>query len=311
MSDRTNDLVWHYTDISGLLGIVEKRELWAGHCDFMNDPGEGRFLLAALGAFLHRQGDSLPFDVSLVDQLFSIYEGENWVGRDTNVNGMLQFVACASGDGNCLTLWRNYGKSRRAVAIGMDPKSPLGVLSEKPLVETAKVLEWDAVEYISDNSIPWGLQDDITAALDKYESDEGGFYRDFGNAYEVARAHYKHSAFEDEREERIVVFPNSRDAIKFRSGPFGVTPYVRLTGASRWGEVVSEPSPLPIKEIRLGPGASPKEINSIHLLLEQNGFGYNVHSEEVEYDDGRIETVVYAMEAPPVAVTIPNIPYRS
>src|SRR5688572_2423853 len=34
-------LLYHYTDANAILGIFNRRELWATHYAFMNDPSEG------------------------------------------------------------------------------------------------------------------------------------------------------------------------------------------------------------------------------------------------------------------------------
>jgi hypothetical protein len=45
--DETPDLVYHYTTTSGLLGILQSKELWVTNCLYLNDPLEGTHLHTA------------------------------------------------------------------------------------------------------------------------------------------------------------------------------------------------------------------------------------------------------------------------
>src|SRR5690625_2184330 len=38
------DLIYHYTNADGMLGIIRNRKLWAIDFSFMNDPGEVRYV---------------------------------------------------------------------------------------------------------------------------------------------------------------------------------------------------------------------------------------------------------------------------
>ena len=39
----TDELIYHYTDLNGLLGILESKELWATDVRYLNDASEATF----------------------------------------------------------------------------------------------------------------------------------------------------------------------------------------------------------------------------------------------------------------------------
>jgi hypothetical protein len=46
-----SEIVYHYTDAAGFLGIISSGRFWATNADFLNDPSETTFALAAVDSF--------------------------------------------------------------------------------------------------------------------------------------------------------------------------------------------------------------------------------------------------------------------
>ena len=90
----------------------------------------------------------------------------------------------------------------------------------------------------------------------------------------------KDAGFQDEREERIIIWPNPDWKFAFhRPAPFGLVPYVKLTSldghnGDPYGERFAiEPGRLPIREIRIGPSPhSAVAASSLKQLLGLHGF---------------------------------------
>ena len=96
------DILYHYTDIGGLKGILQSRELRASHTGFMNDRSEtqrGKELVQT--AFNARNG-RVPIQGSL----------GHWFRQD------LMFVACFCAAEDALEMWRAYAPNH-GVCIGL------------------------------------------------------------------------------------------------------------------------------------------------------------------------------------------------
>ena len=89
----------------------------------------------------------------------------------------------------------------------------------------------------------------------------------------------KSDAFEDERETRVVCLTTNTRLWNFRSGNFGITPYVGLGAADSWDDPSKGTDPLPIRAIRLSANASDADIFAVNALLEINGFAGGVEAE--------------------------------
>ncbi|MGO4433279.1 hypothetical protein AB4Y88_08295, partial [Paenarthrobacter sp. RAF9] len=95
----------------------------------------------------------------------------------------------------------------------------------------------------------------------------------------------KSNGFIDERESRVIVWPNPAWKFVFhRAGPFGLIPYVKLTALG--GEnadphetrFATAPGRLPIREIRIGP--SPYSVEATSSLTQLLEF-YGLHNVKV------------------------------
>ena len=63
-ADPRPERLYHFTDCAGLIGIFEKRTIWASLATSLNDPSEVRYGLN-LACDLFRRGASLPQRISL------------------------------------------------------------------------------------------------------------------------------------------------------------------------------------------------------------------------------------------------------
>ena len=111
--------VYHYTDISGFISIMENHELWASHIAFMNDKSE----------YLH--GKEL-FRERILQKIANVSEPEKQVLQNTiksldkeisdgvfPISSKDVFSISFSYNRDSLEMWRGYGKES-GVAIGFD-----------------------------------------------------------------------------------------------------------------------------------------------------------------------------------------------
>jgi len=239
-----------------------------------------------------------------------------------------RFIACASSVGDSLTMWRGYaGTDAVSFAIGIDTGTPLAVLADTQAAVgsragRAKVLSdgWTQVNYDVAS-----CQQIARDGLDRIEElDAERQVEDDGDAFcEVVDAAQglvntlatiaKHPGFKDEQESRLALAVDSASMIRYRPGRFGMMPYICLTGGAKsWGDVVSAPSPLPVRAVHLSPGAERHSLDSTKMFLAANGYEsfYGYQSRKVERLDGHGDDFEPELKEPMVDVAISQIPFR-
>lgn len=133
MSDNEQDLVWHYTDATGLLSILRTNTLWATSSQFLNDRGEielGQRLAADRMAEL---ADADP-DSVYAEVRAQMAEQQQAASQrpSQDQGGAIFFVLSASTSSDSLAMWRNYGGAGESYAIGLDPEATLATRTRTP-----------------------------------------------------------------------------------------------------------------------------------------------------------------------------------
>ncbi|MBM6588946.1 DUF2971 domain-containing protein [Brevibacterium sp. RIT 803] len=292
-------LVWHYTDAGGLLGIIQGKQLWATHFQFMNDTLEGALMADPLDKFIADDDVLNSYEREMVKIMNQQYEGISRL-KITRVPDGNHFLLCGSEKGDELTLWRNYAQGSVSFAIGLDPKCPLGVIPPRnSLTSSGRVQPWNKVDYREQDS---ELPDEYAARIRSaaQNTDKGDQIGDLSAALQYMYSQVKSSAFKDERETRVVCQTDNPDMWRFRAGQYGITPYVALGTANAWGENSPGDEPLPIRAIRLSANATPPDHLALNALLESHGFGGDAEIEEFMDHSGSIVDTYAREYEPPV-----------
>ena len=109
--DRPTGLIYHYTNQSGLLGILKKKQIWASHIRFLNDTKEyfaGRFFIQRIVALMKEPEQADDEITSMVGKLL------------VDLDSFDIYTASFSGSdrGDCLDLWRAYARTLPGYCIG-------------------------------------------------------------------------------------------------------------------------------------------------------------------------------------------------
>lgn len=284
MSDTS--LVWHYTDARGILGIIEKRRLWATHARFMNDRLEGSVMHRALRDYIDSETKLTSTQLDMVKQQYSFLT-DNIYPTHTRVSPGNIFIVSASGDNDALTLWRNYARESVSFAVGFDPDVPLGVIPRKKSFaeRITDITQWSNVNYVqSHKGLPKNYRDKIRAAA-RHE-DQSDQIVEVARELQHTLSRAKHVAFRDEREIRIAFFEDQTQNWHFRAGRYGVTPYIEVGTAESWGRSSDGSEVLPIRAIRVSANATEADMLALNALLESNGFTFGEVYGEVEDEEG-------------------------
>jgi hypothetical protein len=219
------ELVYHYTDTRGLLGIVTEQVLWASDVWFMNDAREALYGLDIIEHTL----ESLNVTTSTGTEVRRRALG--WF-QDIRTRGEFwqSYIACLSFNGDDLSQWRAYGRPR-GFSVGFDAAQLRSLCALSPEFDkpTFRIVaydgEWQAgVIKITFNTAVDGLPETPTG--DQLQAAAVGFV----NGALVLAPALKHPAFSSEREVRLHVYreANATDGLLFRPGTMGIVPYVNI-----------------------------------------------------------------------------------
>lgn len=216
------NIIYHYTTITGLIGILSKCELWASDCRFLND------------------GTELKYAMDLFTEEFEKLklppiEGGGYRIPDPSVTVASAFVTCFCEDGDLLSQWRGYGLNQ-GYALGFD-------LSE---LRKQNIGEINPVQYGIANPNDFFKGELEYATYPTAHPGIESYYVTLQLLHRVAFV--KNPCFQEEKEWRLlktIEFPNQEEEnVNFRASPIGATGYIAL--------------PFPkecLREIIIGPGA--------------------------------------------------------
>lgn len=276
--------LWHYTDARGLIGIVESGQLWMTNVYYLNDASELNYARTLIAVVLDEKQRATT-DI-LVKNLLERVE----IGLGASDLIFLPHVACFCEEGDLLSQWRAYADGGGGYALGFHPED---------LTKDRSFLQLRQVIY--DETKQRGL---IETALDEFSAllvrvaplysgakldlairHISGTVSDFFREYSYC---FKHPAFSEEREWRLVRRIAQRDVVPdfmsikhldFREAGGLVAPYVSQDVRVDTPNVSDTNSEmrLPLGAIKCGPMLDPVlAADSIRLLLRKLGYAETI-----------------------------------
>jgi hypothetical protein len=256
LSRKPTAVLYHYTTQAGLLGIIESKEIWATHTQYLNDAREYRHAVDLVNAEIEKRSAAAAGDSHRI--LADMSKGAEGI---ENINVC---VCSFSEDGDSLSQWRAYGGSTSGYAIGFspthlaeivmreersnlvpclyDPTEQIAVIEalvDKVFEENIKRLH-DGEKLVSENP--------MNGISTKKLMFPGGNLAAYLNRYAPI---LKHEAFSAEKEWRIISRPLmcTHDRFGFRSGNSTLIPFYRVP-------IAHSDRPLEIDEVVIGPTPS-------------------------------------------------------
>ena len=206
------DRLHHYTGQSGLLGIVNRSELWATKAQYMNDATEFSFGLDLAEERIRdhpkRASDN---NSGKLDHLFP---------RRSGIASVNIFVACFCEKPDLLSQWRGYSGETYGYSLAMHG-TKLKSAAEKSGFSLAKCI-YDRTRQIE-------IMDQlISHCLDIAK--QGDMQTEFERGLLLVSAFFKDPTFVEEQEWRIVskVKSITDKMVGFREGKSMLTPYFRV-----------------------------------------------------------------------------------
>jgi len=288
------DTIYHYTDLGGLIGILESQNIYSTNINFLNDRKElkhGISLIENVLKTFETNIENKRIIESMASNLNKIYETD-------------RYVTCFSRNGDLLSQWRSYGNDGKGVAIGFCPFH----------------IEESIYEFVDCMNIMYNeseqkdvLEEYMKICIDYFQKqrdlyDWTGFDYDYLVAealiyfLEAVIANFKHPSFSEEKEFRIEyrvdgnINKSDKKTLHFKNSGSLIVPYLKLVSKFRKREEETIKNPemaqhtetemqFPVKEIILGPSLD-FELNKISLkkLLSNTGYeNVEIKQSEIPY----------------------------
>jgi len=247
-------VIYHYTDESGLRGILQSGKLWLTDIFCLNDPSELRHGIRLALDILRQEADKGPPELKLFHKnLAQVVTGNLEVTAH-------YFICCFSDTGEDLGQWRSYAADGRGYALGFDRKllegafihnghgpSTFGMTyDDKKLSQLQKKLVAEAIPLISKpqgRNLSGEIISQYMAALSVKLT----------SACLMSSLFFKHPAYSNEKEFRFLEVHSAGKPIpdlKFRSRPYSLVRYREFDWKRFAGNSLTK--------IVIGPAADPK-----------------------------------------------------
>lgn len=267
--------LYHYTTQEGLIGIIQKKEIWATHTQYLNDNTEylhaSDLVLKELKKRISNSSDENITNI-LNEMVFGV-EG---------AHGMNVCVCSFSEISDSLSQWRAYSSAMSGFAIGF---------SGEELQESVKREEWFLVPclYKENDHIELvnALIDKVLNENIKISDDEEDHVKLLQSGNMIANLNryapiIKNEKFDEEKEWRIISRPLSckNDRFKYRNGKSMIIPYYCYPLIED-----NDSSELPLNEIVVGPTPHLNQSRrSVESILAKEGLAkYPVECTKVPY----------------------------
>lgn len=260
--------LYHYTSLSGLLGILQSQKIWGTEFSYLNDSSE------------------MSYGLKLIDvHLLEFSKGKDlWVDKFINITmeslketcNMEIYIACFCENGDLLSQWKGYTEFGKGFSIGLDASQLSKFKRKGPYVniDIRKVIYDEALQSIIIKDLIEKFYHEAKKIIDKESGQTEKIIKNYAVALssllEMNVLRFKHASFKEEREWRAIY-----DAHKPNLEPEKQKQYFRVTSTDIVPYVELDIAPsaqkntwfLPISEIILGSKINFDKANkSINLI---------------------------------------------
>lgn len=256
------DYLWHYTNLPGLMGIVQRAELWATDLRYLNDSTEFTYGLEQALSGLRSDPSARADD----GQRRFLKEVTGVLEDAVAANTVHAYVVCFSKNDDHLGLWRGYG--HQGYALGFERSR----LEQRFRVTHVPDVARPHLQELAYSQRQQELL--VHAAVGQHPAlpglDQPARIAGLVDHLYVLIGALKHPAFEDEAEIRLTYrrAVGEKVDVRFREGPLGPTPYLVLPLSDEGEELEANP----LREIVVGPTPHPAEAaEGVRRLLAAHG----------------------------------------
>ena len=247
----TEDLLYHYTNLTAFQSIVENGKLWATHIRYLNDTSEQQLFERLFRARVKE----------LIETASPGTKQRMLLWQERLKSEIVPYVVCFSeDDGDRLSQWRGYA-AQGGVSIGFKASR----LQDHLCQPRPHRLYLQKVLYVD----PAGgkVTNDLIDSLLHIDFDRPGSPNIAYYAHSVSlhwSAGFKHFAFKEEKEARLVLFQTTQRP-KLRVRGSLMVPYLEVD--------IHQQSDALVEQVIVGPNAHQEQTaESIEGLLRLNGW---------------------------------------
>lgn len=271
-------ILYHYTSLQGLLGIVRTKKLCASDIHYLNDAQELRIFANSIATQVLKRKEQNGRDIHILEQFRDCL-------IDRTSNGPMMFIGSFTENGNLLSQWRGYCPYGKGVSIGFEP-ALLSVEASRESFAIGRCLydvedhERTAVQVI-DHIAATSRHYEMPRSAVQHQSHHGLFLSLEPLLLRIA-ALIKHPSFKEEAEWRLVspVLNNYVEpTIAYREGASSLVPYMEIPLP------IDSNGALRIRRTIVGPSANPNlSIEAIsRFLSKENATPNEVWSSAIPY----------------------------
>lgn len=274
-------LLYHYTSQTGLLGIIQNREIWATNLLFLNDSMEFNYAIEFFGNYVEKikKKSELPQNEFQFLEEFCKQLEEFATPHNQSFDGI--YVCSFSRCEDLLSQWRGYCPDGSGYSLGFDFTDFLRihaadkgfrlvrcVYAEDKQIELVENFTLKILNYFRESEVNFLNNNKL---VKKHE-----MANKVWNDFLFIAPKLKHPKFIEEEDWRLISNPRPLDNVEFRESKSMIVPYIKV-------ELI-EKTRLNldcIHKIYFGPTLHPNltRISLDNLIIKEKVYRYVFHSE--------------------------------
>ncbi len=265
-SKKPQQTLFHYTNQSGLLGIVKSGNLWATNIHYLNDYNE--FALARRLAEDEINNQLSQLTDELKKKLLELFKRKIFSVQRTHI-----YLFSLSEEPDLLSQWMSYTSKTGGFSIGFESQYIQKSIHNHNFFLAPCVYRRENQEVLIKELLDEKLTLLEKSLEDTYEDDIENLLSELSNKFQKSFVRVapiiKDGSFSEEKEWRIISEPIFIDNqfVNFRTGKSMIIPYFKLN-------IKNEKGIIPINEIIVGPTPHGElSVNSVSGLINEKCYG--------------------------------------
>ena len=249
--------LYHYTDLSGLQGILQTDDLWLTHSRYLNDDEEITHGYRIVREVIEEERKTATSDrIEFLDGLYPLV-------REPSAEGVYICSFCLVD--NQLSQWRGYGANGTGVSLEF-AGSGFSYVTGSDSPPDGLMRLWEV--FYSEPTQKGIVKQAIDFAFNMADRSLDERTHQAAYAIQFFIPTFKNDGFQEEQECRLIFTPSPTFSLhpKFRVTRSMLIPYLTLKQLS------NSTAPLPLTGVRVGPSANQDlNLESTRMVLAQKG----------------------------------------
>lgn len=203
--------LFHYTSQTGLLGMIENKEIWATNISYLNDLKEFKHTIELIREIIANEIKKGTIDTDLLSLFEEVVK--------TAFPNQTIFIASFSEEGDLLSQWRGYCGDGVGYSIGIDRDILNEIAIANNFILTKCIYKLDEQVNELQSYFKWIIQT---------TKNHEGIVAYLLQMLVTIAPRFKDRAFSEEKEWRIVGSISDLSKVHFRPGKSTLLPFVKL-----------------------------------------------------------------------------------